>query len=106
MGALVDAARKSALGRFYPFTSHASLCFRTCPRHRQGEDDALPVMIALRPGGRYVVADKYAPTETLLETTSAEEAVATAVRALPELRQPEGPDQGSGRLRVLNDDQR
>jgi hypothetical protein len=88
MGALVDAARNSALGRFYPFTSHASLCFRTCPRHRQGEDDALPVVIALRPGGRYLVAHKHAPTETLLETTSAEEAVATAVQALQEYRQP------------------
>ncbi|GAA5008180.1 hypothetical protein GCM10025734_50030 [Kitasatospora paranensis] len=50
MQALVDAARNSVLGRFYPFTSHARLCFSTGPRYWLGEGDVLPVCIALLSG--------------------------------------------------------
>lgn len=84
MEALVDAARNSALGQFYPFTSHARLCFSTGLRHWVGEGDVLPVSIALIPGGSYSVAHKHDPNKVLLETTSADEAVATAVAALQE----------------------
>ncbi|WP_422071004.1 MULTISPECIES: DUF6193 family natural product biosynthesis protein [unclassified Streptomyces] len=94
MGALVDAARNSALGQFYPFTSHARLCFSTGRRHWLGEGDVLPVCIALLPGGSYSVAHKYDPADLLLETTSADEAVATAVTALQEYLQAYGPDRG------------
>ncbi|MET7312686.1 DUF6193 family natural product biosynthesis protein [Streptomyces sp. NPDC005571] len=87
MGALVDAARNSTLGRFYPFTSHARLCFSTGRRHWLGEGNVLPVCIALLPGGSYSVAQKHDPTEILLETTSAEESVATTITALQEYLQ-------------------
>ena len=88
MGALVGAARDSALGRFYPFTSHARLCFSTGRREWLGEGDVLPVCIALLPGGSYSVALKHDPTAVLLETTDAVEAVATAVGALQEFLRP------------------
>ncbi|MFJ8165552.1 DUF6193 family natural product biosynthesis protein [Streptomyces sp. NPDC096136] len=87
MGSLVDAARNSELGQFYPFTSHARLCFSTARRHWMGEGDALPVSIALLPGGSYSVAYKHDPNKVLLETASADEAVATAVAALQEYLQ-------------------
>ncbi|MEV7595811.1 DUF6193 family natural product biosynthesis protein [Kitasatospora sp. NPDC089797] len=84
MEALVDAARNSALAQFYPFTSHARLCFSTASRHWVGAGQVLPVSIALLPGGTYSVAHKHDPAQALLETTSADDAVATAVAALHE----------------------
>ncbi|GAA1101528.1 DUF6193 family natural product biosynthesis protein [Kitasatospora arboriphila] len=84
MGALADAARNSALSQFYPFISHARLCFSTGRRHWLGEGDVLPVCIALLPGGSYSVAHRHDPAKVLLETTSPEEAVAAAVDALKE----------------------
>ncbi|MEU4114082.1 DUF6193 family natural product biosynthesis protein [Kitasatospora sp. NPDC028055] len=84
MEALVDAARNSALAHFYPFTSHARLCFSTGGRHWVGDGQVLPVCIALLPGGTYSVAHKHDPAQVLLETTNADEAVATAVAALHE----------------------
>ncbi|MEV0416454.1 DUF6193 family natural product biosynthesis protein [Streptomyces sp. NPDC050448] len=84
MGALVDAARNSGLGQFYPFTSHARLCFSIGRRRWVGEGDVLPVCIALLPKGSYSVAHKHNPDKVLLETTSPDEAVATAVAALQE----------------------
>ncbi|MEU6233526.1 DUF6193 family natural product biosynthesis protein [Kitasatospora sp. NPDC047058] len=82
LGALVQAARSSSLGCFYPFTSHARLCFSTGPAHWLAEGEVLPICIALHPESRYVVAYKHAPTEIVLETTSAEEAVMVAVRVI------------------------
>ncbi|WP_328923532.1 DUF6193 family natural product biosynthesis protein [Streptomyces sp. NBC_00190] len=84
MGALVDAARNSVLSQFYPFTSHARLCFSTGLRQWLGEGYVLPLCIALLPGGSYSVGHRHDPAKMLLETTSADEAVATAVTALQE----------------------
>ncbi|KQV15996.1 hypothetical protein ASC99_29100 [Kitasatospora sp. Root107] len=84
----MDAARNSTLSRFYPFTSHARLCFSTGQPHRLGEGEVLPVCIALLAGGSYSVADKHNPAKVLLETTSAEMAVAMAVGELQEYLQP------------------
>lgn len=82
MAALVERARKGTLGRFYPFTSHAALCFRSGPRHWLGGDMVVPVSIALAPGGLYVV--RVRERGTVLETVSADEAVTMAEQLVDE----------------------
>ncbi|MFE7528071.1 hypothetical protein ACFU7Y_20485 [Kitasatospora sp. NPDC057542] len=78
---LVLAARNTSLGRYYPFTSHASLRFSTGPQWWLGDGDILAIAIALVPEGRYLV---YVQTShdgsysAELETTSADEAAAKA----------------------------
>ncbi|MEV5478379.1 DUF6193 family natural product biosynthesis protein [Streptomyces sp. NPDC052207] len=82
LAALVDRARNSALGRFYPFTSHTTLAFSTGPRHWLGEGEVLPVAIALAPEGFYAVRTR---SGTVLETVSADEAVTEAERLVERL---------------------
>ncbi|MET9043674.1 MULTISPECIES: DUF6193 family natural product biosynthesis protein [unclassified Streptomyces] len=82
LAALVDRARNSALGRFYPFTSHTALAFSTGPRHWLGEGEVLPVAIALAPEGFYTVRTR---SGTVLETVSADEAVTEAERLVERL---------------------
>ncbi|MEU1202581.1 DUF6193 family natural product biosynthesis protein [Streptomyces sp. NPDC005813] len=83
LAALVHRARNSALGRFYPYTSHAALAFSTGPRHWLGEGEVLPVAIELVPEGLYVVRTRSAGMA--LETASADEAVTEAERLVERL---------------------
>ncbi|MGD1216855.1 DUF6193 family natural product biosynthesis protein [Streptomyces krungchingensis] len=83
LAALVDRARNSALGRFYPYTSHTALAFSTGPRHWLGEGEVLPVAIELVPEGLYVVRTRSAGA--VLETADADEAVAEAERLVERL---------------------
>jgi hypothetical protein len=82
LAALVDRARRRSLGRFYPFTSHAVLCFSTAQRHWLGEGVVLPVVIALAPEGLYIV--RAGADRAVLETANADEAVAAAERLVGE----------------------
>ncbi|TFV31602.1 hypothetical protein E4K10_05580 [Streptomyces sp. T1317-0309] len=82
LAALVDRARNSVLGRFYPFTSHTALAFSTGPRHWLGEGEVLPVAIALAPEGFYAVRTR---SGTVLEMVSADEAVTEAERLVERL---------------------
>ncbi|MEV7186584.1 DUF6193 family natural product biosynthesis protein [Kitasatospora sp. NPDC093102] len=78
---LVLAARSTSLSRYYPFTSHATLRFSTGPQWWLGDGDILAVAIALVPEGRYLVYTQTShdgPSSAGLETTSADEAAATA----------------------------
>jgi hypothetical protein len=88
LAALVGRARESSLSRFFPFTSHAALCFSTGPRHWLGEGVVLPVAIALAPEGLYIVRPR--AEGTVLETTSADEAVAAAERLVGEWLREDG----------------
>ncbi|WP_345656903.1 DUF6193 family natural product biosynthesis protein [Streptomyces siamensis] len=86
--ALVDRARNSTLGRFYPVTSHTALTFSTGPRHWLGEGEVLPVAIELVPEGLYVVRTR--SVGTVLETADADEAVTEAERLAERLTLPAG----------------
>ncbi|MDI2128139.1 DUF6193 family natural product biosynthesis protein [Yinghuangia seranimata] len=81
---LVNTARASPLGRFYPFTSHAWLRFSTGPRVEPWDAEVLPIMIGLTPDAHYLVAnsDGADGLEEILKTTSAAEAVARAAQLI------------------------
>ncbi|MFC8226707.1 DUF6193 family natural product biosynthesis protein [Streptomyces sp. NPDC057287] len=80
--ALVEAAyAEPALRAVYPYTSHWTLRFATTTRPRLAGDVAVCLAAAYRED-RYTVSAQYMG-EVLAETTTAEDAVATAVRHLP-----------------------
>ncbi|MCP2307778.1 DUF6193 family natural product biosynthesis protein [Kitasatospora paracochleata] len=88
MSALVEAAAANAtLRRLHPFTSHRQLWFSTGPQPWKGEGDSFPTRIDPLESGRYRVerwAANQGPSETVLETASAEAAVAAAARIVEE----------------------
>lgn len=77
---LVEAARRSALARFYPFSSHAVLRFSTAPLP-DGELPPVAIGLASQPD-EYVVwwgeGSTVTDTHVQLLTTDVEEAVALA----------------------------
>ncbi|MFI6984215.1 DUF6193 family natural product biosynthesis protein [Embleya sp. NPDC050154] len=78
--ALIEAAyAEPALRGLYPFTSHGTLRFSGSTRPRL---TVVPVCLDAHPDGRYTVSAHYMG-EVLVETTTAQEAVATAVQRLP-----------------------
>ncbi|MFD4907558.1 DUF6193 family natural product biosynthesis protein [Kitasatospora purpeofusca] len=79
--ALIEAAyAEPALRGLYPFTSHWTLRFSTTTRRRL---TVVPIcLVAAHRESRYTVSAHYMG-EVLVETTTAEEAVAAAVRNLP-----------------------
>jgi len=97
-GALVTAARASTLQRFYPFTSHGVLRFRTNEQMPGDMADIAPGSIALGPDGVYQVQSgrTWAASATIaLTTTDPAKAVAELERLLatwdqqdPDLRLP------------------
>ncbi|MEW2487372.1 DUF6193 family natural product biosynthesis protein [Streptomyces sp. NPDC048411] len=79
--ALIEAAyAEPALRRLYPFTSHWTLRFSTSTRP---DLTIVPMCLNAHREKPYTVSTSYTG-EVLAETTTAEEAVATAVRHLPQ----------------------
>lgn len=80
--ALIEAAHaEPALRGLYPYTSHWTLRLSTTTRPRLTDDFQVCLAAAYRES-RYTVSASYMG-EVLAETTTAEEAVATALRHLP-----------------------
>ena len=98
---LLDACRGTELGRFFPFTSMARLCFA---RSRWPFQDIQPVLMEFDRNGTYTVrdggpypADRNPPTT--LKTHDPAAAVAEVIRLL---RQTRGTNKCPGISRIAN----